>query len=149
MLITFRVRTTLYGYRHISQSSLEPKPSSHSSFVGVSLGGSALCSCSHPQFVYHLAQNLYLSIDEHPSSYILRLCSSLRSQARALLKTPSPSPIPRLSLQESSYSSKITLMTQEVRPFLAVTPELDGVTECVHSLLMTPDKTAPKVNCGK
>ena len=62
-----------------------------------------------------------------------------------LLKTISPTPISRLSFDKSPNGTKIAFMPKEVGLLSAVRPEIDGVGQRLHRLLVSTDERPAKI----
>lgn len=107
--------------------------------------------------LYHDACILRISIASvYPRSHSFRTPRSSTGVLHLLLTslhtipdactTSSSSKVPRLFLQECTYSTQISLVPEEVCLLRAFTPELDGIREGVNSLAMTADEAAAEIN---
>ena len=81
------------------------------------------------------------------SAHVLRPGSSLRSQGSTFFEAAPPSPVPGLPFKKGSHCTEIAFVPQEISFLLSSTPELNGVTESIHSLSMAPNETASEVDC--
>jgi hypothetical protein len=61
------------------------------------------------------------------------------------MNTISATPVLWLPPEKCANSAEVAFMAQEVALFLTLGPESDGIRQCIHRLVMAPNKRASKV----